>query len=134
MSRQIFVNLPVADLTKTVAFFTELGFSFNPQFTDTKATCMVIGDESYAMFLVRDFFGTFATKPVADASTTEVTVAISADSREDVDALVNAALAAGGRPAGETIDDGPMYGGSFLDIDGHHWEVIYLDPSALLVG
>ncbi len=134
MSRQIFVNLPVADLDKTVAFFTALGFTFNPQFTDEKATCMVIGDEAYAMFLVRDFFGTFATKPVADTSTTEVTVAISAESREDVDTLVSAALSAGGSPAGDTIDDGPMYGGSFLDIDGHHWEVIYMDPSALQAG
>ncbi|MDQ4008085.1 MAG: VOC family protein [Actinomycetota bacterium] len=132
MSRQIFVNLPVKDLQKSIDFFTGLGFEFNPQFTDDKATCMVIGNGSYVMLLAEDFFRSFTRKDVCNTMThTEAILAISAESRESVDDLVNQALAAGGQPSSDPIDDGPMYGWSFQDLDGHLWEVIYMDPAAL---
>lgn len=132
MSRMIFVNLPVKDLQKSIGFFTELGFKFNPQFTDENTTCMVISDDAYVMLLVEDYFKTFTKKSIADATThTEAIVALSAESREDVDNLVDKALAVGGRPANEPEDQGFMYGRSFQDLDGHQWEVLYMDPSAM---
>ena len=132
MRSTIFINLPVRDLQKSTDFFKQLGFEFNPQFTDENCTCMVIGQDSFVMLFAETFFKTFTKKEVCDTGThTEAIFALSADSREDVDALVNKALAAGGQPSNERLDDGPMYGWSFQDIDGHLWEVIYMDPSAV---
>jgi len=132
MSRMIFVNLPVQDLDASVDFFTKLGFTFNQQFTDENATCMVVSDQACVMLLVRRFFGTFTTKDVADASsTTEVVLAVSAESREEVDTLVDQALALGGSPTTDPQDEGFMYGRSFYDLDGHAWEVIWMDPASV---
>lgn len=129
-SRKIFVNLPVRDLQKTMAFFSALGFSFNPQFTDEKAACMIISSEAYAMLLTEPFFKTFTTREVCDTSrATEALIALSCDSREEVDRLVKTALDNGGAPAMPSQDHGFMYGHSFYDIDGHHWEVLWMDPS-----
>ncbi len=131
-ARKIFVNLPVKDLTKAVAFFTELGFEFNQQFTNENATCMVVNDDAYVMLLVEDFFKTFTTKQLADTTTSvETLVALSAESRDDVDELVGKALAAGGQPAGDPMDQGFMYGHSFQDLDGHVWEVVWMDPAVI---
>jgi uncharacterized protein len=131
-SRKIFVNLAVKDLDKSVDFFTQLGFAFDPQFTDDQATCMIISDEAFVMLLVEDRFKDFIKKELCDATThTEAILAVSAESRTQVDELVNKALAAGGTPANDPMDEGFMYGRSFHDIDGHLWEVIWMDPSAL---
>jgi uncharacterized protein len=125
-SRQTYVTLPVADLLRSVDFFGRLGFGFNPDFTHERAACMVIGRDSFVMLLERSFFGSFATTPVADATTTEVTIGISAADRDEVDRLVSTALDAGGSAAGDRITDGPMYGWSFKDPDGHHWELFHM--------
>jgi len=131
-SPKIFVNLPVKDLDRSVAFFTKLGFEFDPQFTDENATCMIVNDGAFVMLLVEDFFKSFTKKGVADATAgTEAILALSADSRKRVDELVNTALAAGAEPSNDPMDQGPMYGWSFQDLDGHLWEVIYMDESAL---
>lgn len=135
MSRLLFLNLPVRDLDASVAFFTKLGFEFNPKFTDESATCMIVSDQAYVMLLVEPRFAEFATKPVADArTTTEALICVSADSREGVDAFADAALAAGGSPAKDPQDFGFMYGRSFQDLDGHHWEVMWMDPAAVEQG
>jgi predicted lactoylglutathione lyase len=127
---KIFVNLPVKDLNKSVEFFTKLGYTFNPQFTDENATCMIIGDDIYAMLLVEKFFKTFTPKPLADAkSSTESITALSAASREAVDKIVNRALAAGARRYVEPKDHGFMYQWGFEDLDGHIWEHFWMDPS-----
>lgn len=132
MSKQIFVNLPVKDLQKSIAFFTELGFSFNPQFTDENAGSLVIDEGIVVMLLAEPFFKTFTTKEISDASTTtEVLVCIGVESRQEVDEIVDKALAAGGQPANETNDMGFMYGRSFQDLDGHIWEITYMDMSAM---
>jgi len=131
MGRQIYVNLPVKDLERTKAFFAGLGFSFNPQFTDDKAACMIIADDIHAMLLVDEFFRTFTKKPVADATkTTEVLVALSCDSRAEVDRLVARALASGGAAVREPKDHGFMYEHAFQDPDGHIWELLYMEPQA----
>jgi predicted lactoylglutathione lyase len=126
--RSVFVNLPVKDLDRSVGFFTALGFRFNAQFTDERATAMIVNDEAFVMLLVEDFFTTFTGKPVPPPS--EVIIALSADSPTEVDDLVVRALGAGGSPAQDRIVDGPMYGWSFLDPDGHHWELIHMDLGA----
>lgn len=132
MSTKIFVNLPVKDLERSKAFFSKLGYSFNPQFTDDKAACMVIGDDIYTMLLTEPFFKTFTKKDIADASkSTEVLVALSADSKGSVDELLRKALAAGAREAREPQSYDFMYGRSFEDLDGHIWEVIWMDPSVI---
>ena len=132
MVKQIFVNLPVKDLNKSIDFFTKLGYSFNLQFTDEKATCMIISEDIYVMLLVEDFFKTFTKKDVADATkTSEVILCLSADSREKVDELVNKAIEAGGTAPNEKQDHGWMYQHGFQDLDGHLWEVAYMDESAL---
>lgn len=132
MAKQIFLNLPVKDLNKSVDFFTQLGFSFNPQFTDDKAACMIIGENIYAMLLLEEFFKTFTKKPIADAKqTTEVLIAIDAESRAAVDEMVRKAVAAGGSIYGDTQDHGWMYGHSFADLDGHQWEILYMDANAI---
>lgn len=131
MSRQIFVNLPVKDLERTKAFFGRLGFGFNPQFTNESGACMVIADGIYAMLLAEPFFQTFTKKPVADASkSTEVLVCLSCESRAEVDELVRKALAAGGKAPNAPQDHGFMYGHGFEDLDGHIWELVYMDPHA----
>lgn len=130
MATQIFVNLPVKDLNRSVEFFTKLGFTFNAQFTDENATCMVISDTIYAMLLVEKFFKTFTKKEIADATkTTEAIIALSMDSRERVDEIGDKALAAGGKESNETQDHGFMYTRSFQDPDGHIWEIFYMDPA-----
>ena len=127
MAKQIFVNLPVADLKESIAFFTALGFSFNPQWSDEAATCMIVGDNIFAMLLTRERFQTFTPKPVADANqSTEVLVCLALDSREAVDTMVRQAVAAGGRTYKNPEDHGFMYGHGFQDLDGHIWELVHL--------
>lgn len=127
MPRQLFVNLPVKDLDRSVKFFTALGFAFNPQFTDENATCMIIGSDCYAMLLVEKFFATFTDKPIADATrSVEVINAIGMDSREDVDAMADKALASGGSAFADPKDYGFMYQRSFQDPDGHLWELFHM--------
>jgi uncharacterized protein len=131
MTRQIYVNLPVKNLERAKAFFGSLGFSFNPQFTNESGACMVIADNIYAMLLAESFFQTFTTKPVADATrSTEVLVCLSCESRAEVDELVRKALAAGGKAPNAPQDHGFMYGHGFEDMDGHVWELVYMDPNA----
>ncbi|MEV0641406.1 VOC family protein [Streptomyces sp. NPDC050619] len=130
--QMIFVNLAVNDLDASKKFFTELGYSINPQFSDENAASVVISDTIVAMLLTKPFYSTFTKKEIADAAkTSEVMIALSAESREKVDELVEKALAAGGSPAGETQDHGFMYGRAFDDLDGHTWEVIWMDPAAV---
>ncbi|WP_418956942.1 VOC family protein [Streptomyces tritici] len=134
MTQMIFVNLPVKDLDASKAFWNKVGYSFNPQFTDETAAAMVISDTIVAMLLTEAKFKEF-TKPgkeIADASrTTEVLIALSAESREKVDELVDGAMAAGATDAKEPMDYGTMYGRSFTDLDGHHWEVMWMDPAVI---
>lgn len=131
-SKNIFVNLPVKNLNESVDFFSKLGFEFNPQFTDENATCMIIGENIFAMLLVEGYFKSFIKKEIADAAkTTEVIVALSADSRAQVDEIVNKALAAGAKPYNEPVDHGFMYSWSFQDIDDHLWELVYMEESAV---
>jgi predicted lactoylglutathione lyase len=131
MARKIFVNLPIGDMARSRAFFAALGFEFNPQFTNEQGACMVIAEDIYAMLLVQPFFQTFTPKRVADArESTEVLVCLSCDSREEVDALVKKAVAAGGRTYKEPQDHGFMYGHGFEDVDGHIWELVWMDPKA----
>ncbi len=132
MATEIFVNLPVKDLNKSVEFFTKLGYSFNAEFTNEDATLMIIEENISVMLLVEKFFKTFTKKEIADtATTTEVIVCLSADSREKVDELVDKAMAAGASPSNFAQDQGFMYGRSFQDLDGHLWEVMYMDPGAI---
>ncbi|MFB5661171.1 VOC family protein [Alteribacillus sp. HJP-4] len=128
---QIFVNLPVKDLNESIEFFTKIGFEFDQQFTDENATCMIIGENIYAMLLKEEFFQTFTDKEIADTSRmTEAITALSVSSKEEVDELVNKALAAGAQSSKAPTDAGFMYGGSFQDIDGHLWEIFYMDAHA----
>ncbi|MES4889083.1 VOC family protein [Streptomyces sp. NPDC096012] len=130
--QMIFVNLPVNDLDASKRFFTELGFTINPQFSDEKAASVVISDTIFAMLLTKPFYATFTKKEIADATTTsEVLVCLSAESREKVDELVGRALAAGGTESGEPQDHGFMYGRAFDDLDGHTWEIMWMDPAAV---
>jgi len=131
MKRQIYVNLPIKNMERSQAFFASLGFSFNPQFTNEQGACMVVADDIYVMLLVEPFFQTFTAKPVADATkSTEVLVCLSCESRAEVDALVAKARAAGGTVPRAPQDHGFMYGHGFDDLDGHTWELVYMDPSA----
>lgn len=132
MATKIFVNLPVKDLNKTIEFFTKLGFTFNPQFTDENATCMIVGEDIFVMLLVEKFFKIFTKKEICDTiKDTEVIIALSAESREKVDQMINKVIEAGGRESKEPQDHGWMYGRSFQDINGHLWEIIYMDESAV---
>jgi predicted lactoylglutathione lyase len=132
MATKIFVNLPVKDLGKSINFFSQLGYKFNQQFTDEKAACMVISNDIFAMLLKEDFFRTFSKKEIADTrKATEVINALSADSKQEVDDLVNRAIKAGGVEYVEAQDMGFMYYRSFQDLDGHLWEVLWMDPSAV---
>jgi uncharacterized protein len=130
--RKIFVNLAVSDLDRSKAFFEALGFGFDPQFTDDKAACMILNEEGFVMLLRRDFFEGFTKRKVCDTRThTEALLALSCSSREEVDAMVKRAIDAGGTHAMDPIDQGFMYGWSFYDLDGHHWELIWMDPASL---
>lgn len=132
MATRIFVNLPVKDLQQSIAFFTELGFSFNLQFTDDKAACMIIGQNIYAMLLIEERFKDFTNKTICDAKkSTEVLLALDAGSREEVDAMISDAIKAGGTTYREPQDHGWMYGHSFADLDGHQWEILYINDSAI---
>jgi predicted lactoylglutathione lyase len=131
MATQIFINLPVKDLQKSIGFFTHLGFTFNPQFTDETATCMIISENIYVMLLIESRFQEFTKKPVSDAKTsTEVLICLDAESRDAVDTMVKNAVDAGGRIYADPMDHGWMYGHSFEDLDGHQWEVAYMDITA----
>jgi uncharacterized protein len=135
MTTKIFVNLPVQDLNKTIEFFTKLGFRFNPQFTDENASCMIVGEDIFVMLLVEKFFKTFTKKEICDTTKNiEVIVALSAESREKVDQMINKAIEAGGRESREPQDHGWMYGRSFEDINRHLWEIIYMDEKAVKKG
>ena len=130
--QMIFVNLPVNDLDASKKFFTGLGYSINAQFSDENAASVVISDAIVAMLLTKPFYASFTKKEIADATTTsEVLICLSAESREKVDELVEKAAAAGGTVSDKVQDPGFMYGRAFDDLDGHTWEVVWMDPSAI---
>ena len=132
MERMIFVNLPVRDLQKSMEFFSTLGFSYNPQFTDDKAACMILSDKAFVMLLAEPFFRGFMKNEICDTSKyNEALLALSCESRAEVEQLVRKAIDAGGRHAMDPMDHGFMYGWSFYDLDGHHWEVLWMDPKAV---
>ncbi len=132
MSKNIFVNLPVEDLQRSMDFFRSIGFGFNMQFTDENAACLVIGDNIYAMLLTQKRFRDFTKKPVSDArKQTEVLIAIDVNSRNEVDDMIKKAVLAGGKIYMDPQDHGWMYGHSFEDPDGHQWEVLFMDTAAL---
>ncbi len=127
MHKQIYVNLPVKDLARSITFFKALDFGFDPQFSNEQGACMVIGENIHAMLLAEAFFKTFTAKPVCDAKrSTEVLVCLSCESRAEVDALVSRALAAGGASPRAPQDHGFMYGHGFEDLDGHLWELVHM--------
>lgn len=131
-SRMVFINLAVRDLKKSMDFFTTLGFSFNPQFTDDKAACMIISGQAFVMLITEPFFRTFTKREPCDTSThSEALIALSCESRAEVDEMVRKAIDAGGSHAMDATDHGFMYAWSFYDVDGHHWEVMWMDPSAV---
>ncbi|MCT9009743.1 VOC family protein [Streptomyces sp. NPDC054766] len=130
--QMIFVNLPVSDVDTSKKFFTELGYTINPQFSTDDCACVVISDTIIAMLLSKQRYADFTKKQIADATrTSEVLLCLSAESREKVDELVDAAIAAGGSGTGEAQDQGFMYGRAFDDPDGHTWEVMWMDPAAV---
>lgn len=132
MHKQIFVNLAVSDLPKSKKFFESLGLAFNLQFSNDQGACLVLGDNLFAMLLVTDFFKTFTAKPLCDPrANTEVLICLSCESREEVDALVAKARSAGGAVPREPIVHGNMYGHGFEDLDGHIWELVYMDSAAM---
>ena len=131
-SRKLFVNLAVNDLPRTKAFFSKLGFTYNPQFTNDEAACMPLSEDAFVMLLRRDRFKDFTKKEICDTSRyTEGLFAISCESRAEVDAMVNTAIEAGGTEATDPQDHGFMFVRTFYDLDGHHWEVMWMDPAAL---
>jgi predicted lactoylglutathione lyase len=135
MAAQIFVNLPVRDLSKSVAFFTRLGFRFNAQFTDDTATCMIVSDDIFVMLLTHAKFKSFTPKEICDTTkSTEVLVCLTAESRDKVNEMVRNAVAAGGATYSAPQDHGFMYGHGFQDLDGHTWELIFMEPSAIKQG
>lgn len=131
-SRKVFVNLPVRDLKKSMRFFEGLGFTFNPQFTDDNAACMVFSEDGFAMLLAESYFRTFTRRELCDTtSRSEVLVALSCATRAEVDEIADKALAAGATPAMPPQDHGFMFGRSFYDLDGHHWEFLWMDQAQL---
>ena len=131
-TRKLFVNLSVKDITRATTFFRALGFEFNPQFSSENTACMVLSEDGYVMLLEEARFRDFTSREICDTSRhTEGLFALSAASREEVDHLVHAALVNGGSPAQKPMDHGFMYGWSFYDPDGHHWEVFWMDPAAV---
>ncbi len=130
MATKIFINLPVKNLDKSISFFTHLGFSFNPQFTDEKAGCMVISENIFAMLLTESYFQTFTKKQVCDAKTaTEVLITLDTDSKEELQQLIEKAKESGATIYSEPQDHGWMYQHGFADLDGHQWELAYMDIS-----
>ncbi|MGC4980675.1 VOC family protein [Streptomyces sp. DT193] len=133
--RMLFVNIPVADLERSKAFFAELGFGFNPKFTDESSACMLVGEGAFVMLLSREKFAEFAKLPLADPTThTLALYCFSVSSRDEVDTVSAAALAAGGSEADGAEDYGFMYSRSFYDLDGHGWQVMWMDPAAVEQG
>ena len=129
---KLFVNIPVRDLQRSIRFFEALGFSFNQQFTDATATCMLVGEDAYFMLLTKEKFESFSKRSPGDArKETSALFALSASSRQEVDEMVRKAVAAGGSHALDPQDHGFMYGWSFYDLDGYHWEVFWMDPAAV---
>ena len=129
MNTQIYVNLPVKDLNRSNAFFESLGFKSDPKFSNDQATCLVLGENMFAMLLVESFFTTFTNKAICDATkNTEVLICLSCESRTRVDELVTKAITAGGRAPRKPQDHGFMYGHGFEDLDGHIWELIFMEP------
>jgi uncharacterized protein len=129
---KLFVNIPVGDVQRSIQFFEALGFTFNVQFTDATATCMLVGEDAYFMLLDKARFAGFSKRPVGDPrKETNALFSLSVNSREEVDEMVRKAIAAGGAHAAEPQDHGFMYGWSFYDPDGHHWEVFWMDPAAV---
>jgi len=132
MAKNVFINLPVKELERSEKFFTQLGFTVNPQFSDDKAKCIVIGDNIFVMLLTEEFFQGFTKKPISNAKkSTQVLIAIDADSKEEVIELVKRAQQAGGTMYAEPRDYGWMYQNSFADLDGYQWEIIYMDQSKM---
>jgi predicted lactoylglutathione lyase len=132
MTTKIFVNLPVKDLKRSMEFFTKLGYKFNPQFTDETAACMIISEDIYVMLLTQAKFKEFTPKGICDAmKSTEVLVCLSCESRDKVNDMVSKAVAAGGMTYAQSKDYGFMYQHGFQDLDGHIWELIYMEPSAI---
>ena len=135
MATKIFVNLPVKNLDRSVEFFTKLGFSFNAQFTDETATCMVVSEDIFVMLLTEAKFKEFTPNAICDAAkSTEVLVCLSSESREEVDKMIRNAVAAGGTTYNEPQDYGFMYSHGFQDLDGHIWETMFMEPSAVNQG
>ena len=131
MGRQIFVNLPISNMERSQAFFSSLGFSFNPQFTNEQGACMIVADDIFVMLLTEPFFAGFTKKPVADArKATEVLLCLSCKSRDEVDSMVRTAVAAGGKTPVPAQDHGFMYSHGFEDLDGHQWELMHMEPNA----
>lgn len=129
---KIFVNLPVKDLNRSIRFFTALGFHFNANFTDETAACMVVSDDIFVMLLTHEKFKMFTPKQICDTTTsTEVLVCLSCESREKVDDMVRKAVAVGGSTYNDPQDHGFMYGHGFQDVDGHIWEVVFMEPGAI---
>jgi uncharacterized protein len=132
MDTKIFVNLPVKSLGKSLEFFSKLGFKFNPKFTDETAACMIVAEDIFVMLLTEEKFQTFTPKAICDATkSTEVLVCLSCESRGKVDETVRKAVAAGGTTYNESQDYGFMYGHGFQDLDGHIWELIYMEPDSI---
>lgn len=132
MATKIFVNLPVQKLDRSIDFFTKLGFKFNAEFTDETATCMIVSEDIFVMLLTHEKFQTFTPKAICDATkSTEVLVCLSTESRKEVDEMVQGAIAAGGTTYNEPQDHGFMYAHGFQDLDGHIWELVYMEPSAV---
>ena len=130
MTTKMFVNLPVKDLKKSMAFFEALGFTFNPQFTDDTAACMVISEHNYAMLLTHDKFKMFTSKPIADAhKSTQVLIALALESKAAVDEIAAKALKAGGREPKPMQDYGFMVQRTIEDLDGYTWEPFWMDPA-----
>lgn len=132
MATKIFVNLPVKNLSNSIDFFTQLGYQFNAQFTDETATCMIVSDTIFVMLLTEAKFKTFTPKAICDATkNTEVLVCLSCQSRADVDEMVRIAVSAGGTTYNEPQDHGFMYAHGYQDLDGHIWELVYMEPEAV---
>ena len=132
MAVKIFINLPVKDLNKSIEFFTKLGFSFNPKFTDHNATCMIVDEDIYVMLLTEQFFKTFTNKEISNAKkSTEVLISLTSESKDAVNEFMKKVLDAGGKEPTDPQDHGWMFGRSFEDLDGHIWEIFYMDESAL---
>lgn len=132
MSRKMFVNLPVPNLKTSMVFWAQMGFSFDPRYTDDNAACLIVGEGCYVMLLTHEFFQSFTTKAIANTAThAQVINAFTAESREEVDRLMARALEIGAKELGQPEDHGFMYGRRFEDQDGHIWEVVWLEEQAV---